>query len=232
MQLDRKLKLYLVLLSLHTTLLVANKAAGGKLFALPHGLVASATVISYMMTFVILDVVAEIYGRAASRFVINIGLVGTGLSVAFFQFAIYLPAAPGWSNQTAFASTLGGSWRIFLAGWTGYMFGQYFDLWSFFSLKRLRWASALPVRAWISMLVGQFFDTVIFITIAFAGIFPLPQAIAGQYLAKLAFATVATPLVVLFVRIGRMYTAEERNEPVRPDKHLKEAVSAQNRTSS
>jgi queuosine precursor transporter len=213
MQWDGRSKFYLVLLSLHTTLLVANKAAGAKLFALPYGLVASATVISYMMTFVILDVIAELYGREASRFVINIGLVGMGLSVTLFQFAIYLPAAPGWPDQAAFASTLGGSWRLLLGGWTAYMFGQYFDLWSFFGLKRLRWTSALPVRAWISMLVGQFFDTVIFITIAFAGRFPLSHAIAGQYLIKLAFAAAATPLVVLFVRIGRLYTTEKRNEP-------------------
>ena len=212
MQWDRKSKFYLVLLSLHTTLLVTNKAAGAKLFALPYGLVASATVISYMMTFVILDIIAELYGREASRFVINIGLVGMALSVALFQFAIYLPAAPGWPDQAAFASTLGGSWRLLLGGWTAYMFGQYFDLWSFFGLKRLRWTSPLPVRAWISMLVGQFFDTVIFITIAFAGRFPLPQAIAGQYLIKLAFAAAATPLVVLFVRIGRIYIAETRND--------------------
>lgn len=209
MHTDSKLKVYLVLLTLHTSLLIASNAAGAKLFALPFGLAASATVISYMLTFVTLDAIAELYGRDSSRFVINIGLASLAVSVLFFQIAIHLPPATGWPDQAAYESTLGASWRIFLGGWMAYMFSQHFDLWSFLALKETRFGRSLAVRSWISTIIGQLLDTIIFITIAFWGTFPLAEAIAGQYAIKLAFATLGTPFVILLVRVGRHFIARE-----------------------
>ena len=55
-------KLFLLLMTLHGSLLITSTVAGSKLFALPFGLSASATVVSYMLTFVVLDTIAELYG--------------------------------------------------------------------------------------------------------------------------------------------------------------------------
>jgi len=208
MKIDTKLRFYLVLMTIHTSLLIASNAAGAKIFALPYGLAASATVISYMLTFVILDTIAELYGRSGSRFVIIIGLASMAISVVFFQIAIVLPPAPFWGNQAGFEGTLGSSWRILLGGWTSYIFSQFLDLWSFLGLKNTRWGSSVSFRAWISMVVGQFFDTLIFMTIAFYGAIPLTSAISGQYLVKVVFATIATPLVPTLVILGRKLAEE------------------------
>jgi len=201
LRLDRRHAYFLLLMALHTSLLVTSTIAGSKVFALPFGLSASATVFSYMLTFVMLDSIAELYGREYSRLVINLGLIGMALSALYYEFAIILTPAPFWHEQRAFEAILGSSWRIWFGGWIAYLVSQYLDLWSFLKLKKI--GGSLVFRAWVSMLLGQLVDTSIFVTIAFYGTDPVGPIIIGQYLVKVLFATVASPLVSGMVAIGR-----------------------------
>src|SRR5215831_15664100 len=204
-----KIKYFLFLMAVHGALLITSTVAGSKVFALPFGFSASATVLSYMFTFVVLDTIAELYGREYSRIVINLGLVGMAISALYFQFTIWLPPADFWTHQGAFETLLSSSWRIWLGGWIAYTISQYFDLWSFLTLKKTQVGQrSLTLRAWVSMLVGQFLDTVVFITIAFAGTVPLGSAIFGQYAVKVIFATFAAPVVSLAVVAGRRWIAQ------------------------
>jgi queuosine precursor transporter len=200
---DNRLRYFLFLMTLHSSLLITSTIAGAKVFALPFGLTASATVLSYMMTFVILVSIAELYGRAYSRFVINLGLLGMAISAVYFEFAIMLPPADFWQEQRALVVILGSSWRIWLGGWTAYLISQYLDLWSFLKLKDLAGGRRLVMRAWLSMLIGQLIDTSIFIVIAFYGTDPVGPLILGQYLVKIIIATFASPLVSVVVSFGR-----------------------------
>jgi queuosine precursor transporter len=210
---DGNLRVYVVLLTIHTSLVVASNAAGGKLIALPLGLAASATVISYMLSFVLLGSIGELFGRALARLVVNLGLAAMALSVAFFELAIHLPAAHFWTHQPAFATVLGSSPRLLAGGWAAYLLGQHLDVWGFFRLKRTRLGGArLWLRSWGSTLLGQLVDTAVFITIAFAGSAPLLRAIAGQYLVKLVIASLTTPLIYLAVAWGRSAMAGPERE--------------------
>lgn len=208
---DARQKYFLCLMTLHSSLLVTSTLAGSKIFALPFGLTASATVLSYMLTFVILDSIAELYGRIYSRFVINLGLLGMAISAAYFQFAIMLPPAEFWNEQRALEVILGSSWRIWLGGWIAYVLSQYLDLWSFLKLKDMaRGRGSLVFRAWASMLIGQLIDTSIFITVAFYGTDPVGSIIIGQYLIKVVIATWASPLVWAAVVFGRKLMGEAK----------------------
>jgi uncharacterized integral membrane protein (TIGR00697 family) len=208
---DIRQKYFLCLMTLHSSLLVTSTTAGSKVFALPFGLAASATVLSYMLTFVILDSIAELYGRIYSRFVINLGLLGMAISAAYFQFAIMLPPAEFWKEQRALEAILGSSWRIWLGGWTAYVLSQYLDLWGFLKLKDMaRGRGSLVFRAWASMLIGQLIDTSIFITVAFYGTDPVGSIIIGQYLTKVVIATCASPLVWVAVVFGRKLMGEAK----------------------
>ena len=211
-----RLKYFLLLMALHGSLLVTSTVAGAKVFALPFGFTASATVLSYMCTFIVLDTIAELYGRQFSRLVINLGLVGMAVSALYFELAIWLPPADGWSHQAAFEMVLNSAWRIWLGGWAAYILSQNLDLWSFLKLKDMVWIGrgSLAFRAWLSMLIGQLLDTLVFMTIAFYGVFPLGSAIVGQYLVKVIFATIAAPLVSIGVWIGRDWI-EKRLSPQR-----------------
>jgi queuosine precursor transporter len=201
---ERRLGYFLCLMTLHSSLLITSTIAGSKIFALPLGLTASATVFSYMLTFVILDSIAELYGRTYSKFVINLGLIGMALSAVYFEFAIILPPADFWKHQNSLEAILGSSWRIWLAGWAAYMLSQHLDLWSFLKLKDVSAGrGSLVFRAWASMLLGQFFDTAVFVTVAFYGVEPISSIIVGQFLIKLVIATCASPLVSVAVLFGR-----------------------------
>ncbi|HXY99106.1 MAG TPA: queuosine precursor transporter [Stellaceae bacterium] len=201
---DKNLRVFVVLLTIHTSLVIASNAAGSKLIALPLGLAASATVISYMLSFVLLGSIAELFGRALARLVVNVGLAAVALSVTFFELAIRLPAAAFWMHQPEFEQVLGSTPRLLAGGWTAYLVGQHLDVWGFFRLKRTRLGGEfLWLRSWGGTLLGQLIDTVIFITIAFAGTAPLLPAIAGQYLVKLVVASLTAPLIYVAVGWGR-----------------------------
>jgi queuosine precursor transporter len=211
---ERRIKFFLFLMTLHGSLLITSTVAGSKLFALPFGLSASATVISYMFTFVVLDAIAELYGAKFSRLVINLGLIGMALSALYFKLTIALPPAGVWPYQQAFETVLGSSWRIWLAGWLAYLASQYLDLWGFLKMRDVTQGRApLAVRAFVGMLVGQFFDTTVFVTVAFYGSFPLGPALVGQYLVKVAIASVGAPLVWLAVFLGKRWAGRADASP-------------------
>ena len=177
----------------------------------------SATVVSYMLTFVILDTIAELYGAALSRLVINLGLVGMALSALYFNLTIALPPAAAWTHQAAFETVLSSSWRIWLAGWFAYLVSQYFDLWGFLKMRDLTHGKApLTLRAFVGMLLGQLCDTAVFVTIAFYGAFPLGPTLLGQYLVKVAVALLGAPLVWLAVIAARRFVGEASNPSEAP----------------
>lgn len=212
-RLTRPLALLVCLASLHTALLVTSMVAGAKLVALPFHLSASATVLSYTLTFVILDTLAELYGPAVSRFVITMGLVAMILAAVYMEVAALLPGPPGIVSQDAYAAVLSNSWRIWLAGWIAYTISQRLDVWSFLLLKRVGGIGAsVAARAWFSLIFGQLIDTALFITIAFAGTTALLPVIAGQYAVKIVIATVTIPLVSLAVALGRRFIARDTHE--------------------
>lgn len=202
----KELRLFIYLLTAHTALLITSNAAGAKMIAVPGGLAASATVLSYMFSYVVLASIAELFGRSFSKLVINVGLGAVAGSVLFFELAIALPAASFWPNQDAFETVLGSTWRILAGGWTAYWIGQQIDVWGFFRIRETRWgAKFLWLRSWGSIAFSQLIDTIIFMTIAFGGVFPLLPAITGQFLIKIIIGTIATPLVYVLVGAGRSY---------------------------
>jgi uncharacterized integral membrane protein (TIGR00697 family) len=208
---DKNIRVFIVLTTIHTSLVISSNAAGSKLIALPAGLAASATVISYMLSFVLLGSIAELFGRAYARLVVNLGLAAMAISVGFFELAIHLPAAGFWTHQEAFEQVLGSAPRLLLGGWSAYLLGQHLDVWGFFLIKRTRFGGQqLWLRSWGSTLIGQLIDTAVFITIAFAGAVPLLATILGQYLVKLCIATATTPIIYAAVGWGRATMAEAR----------------------
>lgn len=195
----RDLSVYVWLLSLHTSLLIASNAGGAKMIAVAGGLAASATVFSYSITFPICDVINELFGRRAARLAVNVGLAGLIVSVVFFQISIAAPSASFWTGQDAYVQTLGLGPRILLGGWLSYLVGNHIDVTVFHWIRRMTGEQYFWVRKNVSTAVSQAVDTVIFMTVAFYGVFPIATAIPGQYLLKLGVAALCTPLSALVI---------------------------------
>jgi len=193
----KKQTLFIWLLTLHSALLIASNAAGAKMIRVTDHLAASATVFSYSATFLIIAIIVEFFGRQAAKLTIAVGLAALVLSVAFFSIAIAAPPAAFWHNQAAYQSTLGPTLRMLVGGWVAYLCSQMLDVAVFWIIRKVTNGKYLWLRALGSMVVSQFFDTVIFMTITFYGMFPLMDGIMGQYLLKVVIAVTVTPLMYL-----------------------------------
>ena len=146
---------------------------------------------------------------------VNLGFIVVVLSALFFRLAIILPAAPFWEGQGAFVTVLGSNLRLVAASLAAYLISQYHDIWAFLFWKEKTAGRHLWIRNNMSTGVSQLLDTVIFITLAFAGTgTPLLSLIFGQYVIKLVIALCDTPLVYAMVFMTKKYCAEKEKPMV------------------
>ena len=152
--------------------------------------------ILFPLTYLIGDVLTEVYGVRVARRVILLGFACNLLAVGAIQAAVHLPAADFWAeNDAAFGDTLGTTWRIFVASLVAYLIGELVNSTLLARLKVVTGGSFLWFRTITSTIFGQGIDTVLFVSIAFAGTgAPLGEAILTTWVIKVAWETAATPL--------------------------------------
>jgi hypothetical protein len=178
-----------------TCLLTANTIAA-KLIAV-GGLVLTAGIVIFPVSYVIGDVLTEVWGYAATRRVIWLGFACNALMVSAVWLGGELPAAPFWSGQAAYQEILGQAPRILAASFAAYLVGEFAYA---FVLAKLKIATAgrwLWLRTIGSTVVGQGLDSVVFVTLAFAGAVPagaLAGIVAAQWVVKVGYEAAATPL--------------------------------------
>lgn len=153
-------------------LLISNIAAT-KLIALPVGpwhLVFDGGAILFPFTYVLGDVLSEVYGFVRARRVIVLGFAMSFLASAVFWIVGQAAPAEGYENQEAFLAVLGFVPRIVAASLAGFLVGQLLNAWVLVKIKQ-KWG---PDHLWIRLLgstvVGEAVDTLVFCTIAFYGV--------------------------------------------------------------
>ena len=162
----------------------------------------SGAMVLFPITYIFGDVFTEVYGFAASRRAIWLGFFGTALLYAVSALVIALPADPAWHNQTAFVTVFGFLPRLLAASLTAYWAGEFANSYTLARLKVLTRGRHLWTRTVGSTVVGQAVDTVLVITLAFAGRLPahtLLAIIGESYLLKVAYEVLATPLTYLVI---------------------------------
>ena len=178
-----------------TCLLTANTIAA-KLISL-GGVVLTAAVVIFPLSYVVGDVLTEVWGYGAARRVIWLGFACNAVMVAAVWAGGALPPAPFWKGQGAYEEILGQTPRILGASFVAYLMGEFSNAFVLAKLKILTRGRWLWTRTIGSTLVGQALDTVVFVTLAFAGAVPagvLTGIIAAQWAAKVAYEAAATPL--------------------------------------
>jgi hypothetical protein len=197
--------LFAILVGLNVALLVASNAAGAKMIALPLGMSASATVLPYILSFVVTDLINEYFGKSGAKLAVHIGFGTVVVSAVLFSLALHAPPAVGWHGQEAFQAVFGLSPRILLGGWLAYLSSQYLDVSIFQRIRAITGERKFWLRKNGSTLVSQFIDSIVFMSVAFYGVFPLGQAILGQYLIKVAIVLLETPLSYLALSATRRF---------------------------
>lgn len=190
-----------------TCLIVANIIAV-KLIDV-FGLILPAAVIVFPISYIVGDVLTEVYGYAASRRVIWLGFFCNLIAVAAVWLGGLLPPASFWPGQDAYEAILGFAPRLLLASFIAYLIGEFANSLVLAKMKVATNGRWLWLRTIGSTLVGQGLDSAIFISIAFAGVIPfdaLTSAIVTQWLFKVAYEVMATPLT--YVVVNRLKRAE------------------------
>ncbi len=194
---------YLALLAcVYSGSLVLAAVLASKIIAIGP-LVVPAGVLAYSLTFLVTDVIGEIWGKQRAQTVIVGGFITLVLVFLLTGISIFWPPATIWPHQRAYETILGSSARIMIASLIAYLFSQYHDVWAFSLLRQLTTERFLWLRNNASTIVSQLLDSVVFITIAFYGVMPLVPLILGQWVVKVGIALLDTPLVYLLVYLVR-----------------------------
>ena len=217
----RKTNENLILLNtLFTTALIVSNVVTAKLFhtgiilfgvnvALPGAAVC------YACTFLLTDVIGEIWGRREASKSILYGFVSQLFASALILFTEYLPAEDP-AMQEAYSKLLGQNLLFVTASLVAYTVSQFWDVWFFHRIRN--WYLATHGRTtaarWIwnnaSTMTSQILDTVFFIGIVFGLGFrwfwlpgmrkALAATMVGQYLFKFILALLDTPFFYLMTR--------------------------------
>ena len=180
-------------------MLVVSNILAVKLVVVWHYTVP-AGVLPFAATFLLTDLIAEKWGRAQAQRTIWTAFYTSLIVLVPITIAVHWKEAFPSDLFDSFDDVLGLAPRIVLASFTAYLISQHHDVIAFHFWRRLTQGKYLWLRNNASTVVSQFIDTVIFITIAFAGrsdVPPLMSLIVGQYVVKIIIAALDTPLMYL-----------------------------------
>lgn len=172
----------------------------------------SAAEFLFPLTYICGDVFTEVYGYGASRRAIWLGFFAMALLAAMGQFAVWLPPAPEWKGQEAFATVFSLVPRFAVASLVAYWAGEFTNSYTLAKLKILTGGRWLWTRTVGSTVTGQAVDTAVVVLVAFAGTQSpamLVRMILSSYAIKVAVEVVATPITYLVV--GWLKQAEASN---------------------
>lgn len=156
----------------------------------------------FPITYIFGDVFVEVYGYGASRRAIWIGFFSAALLAVMALITTALPAAPQFQNQEAFEKVFGFVPRVLIGSLVAYWSGEFANAFVMSKMKVITKGRYLWTRTIGSTLVGQLVDTVIVISVIFAGtqsFETMANMIFVGYFAKVAYEAAATPLTYLVV---------------------------------
>ena len=187
---------YLFVVSIFITCLITSNIIAVKLVNI-FGLLLPAAILIFPISYIIGDVLTEVYGYRQARRVIWLGFFCNLIAVLAIWLGQILPAASFWDGQAAYERILGYTPRLLGASFLAYLVGEFANSFVLAKMKIATKGRWLWTRTIGSTLVGQGLDSVVFITLAFAGTIPLTGlavAIVVQWLSKSAYEAIATPL--------------------------------------
>jgi len=187
---------FIIVVALFITCLITANIIAVKLISV-FGLVLPAAIIIFPISYILADVLTEVYGYRQARRVIWLGFSCNLVLVVAIWLGQLLPGAPFWDGQAAYERILGYTPRILAASFVAYLVGEFSNSFVLAKMKIATSGRWLWTRTIGSTLVGQLLDSLVFITLAFGGTIPLSalvSAITTQWLAKSTYEAAVTPV--------------------------------------
>jgi uncharacterized integral membrane protein (TIGR00697 family) len=189
------------LIHVFVVVLIISNLVGPKITAIGPFRVSGAQWL-FPITYIFGDVFTEVYGYAASRRAIWTGFFASALLTVMGLFVVWLPPAPEFHDQQAFATVFNFVPRTIAASLSAYWCGEFAN--SFVMAKMKLWTNGkyLWTRTIGSTLVGQAVDTTVVMILIFGGSVSLgtiANLIGSGYLFKVTYEILATPMTYAVV---------------------------------
>ena len=175
-------------------------------------LAVEAGIFAFLLLVVTSSSVAELHGQKTAGRLVLIGFIPLIASLLLSLFVLAIPASPDMQPErlSAFETIMGGTPRIWLGGILAYGISTFLNVTIFSRLKASEGTGLLWLRSAVASALSQIVDTLIFITVAFYGVFPIQELIVGQMIAKVVLSAVLVPpFVYAFVAFGRSLDASK-----------------------
>ncbi len=192
---------FVLIAAIFITCLITANITAVKLIRV-FGLTVPAAIIIFPISYIVGDVLTEVYGYRQARLTIWLGFFCNLIAVVAIWLGQVLPAATFWDGQAAYERILGYTPRLLAASFLAYLVGEFANSFVLAKLKIATGGRWLWTRTIGSTLVGQGLDSLVFITLAFVGTIPLEglrSAILTQWLVKSAYEAAVTPLTYAVV---------------------------------
>tara|TARA_X000001036_G_scaffold57231_1_gene46964 strand:- start:166 stop:822 length:657 start_codon:yes stop_codon:yes gene_type:complete len=194
--------------SLITCNLIANKFVtidlGFKTF------IVSAGILAYPVTFIVTDLISELYGQKKANQVVFSGFIASVFVLLFLWLGGQFNAIPSSVvNDDTYNAVFKNAWRIIAASMVAYLFAQSIDVRLFHFWKKLTNGKHLWLRNNASTIASQLIDTTLVISILFIGVWNSEQLINGiidGWIFKMMIAFIDTPIIygIIFLLKGRI----------------------------
>lgn len=182
--------------ALFITGLLTSNILGSKIIQI-FGLQMPSATIAYALTYLMTDVVGELYGKKEADRLVFLGFCSLIVSTLIIRLAIILPSS---NDSTAFNQIFNSTTRIIFGSLAGYIVSQTIDVFIFHKIRQIS-VKYKFIRNNVSTIISQFFDTVVFSFVAFYGVVPkISPLIWGVFLAKVILALSDTPFFYLLTR--------------------------------
>ncbi|MDD3804016.1 MAG: queuosine precursor transporter [bacterium] len=190
-----------IIAGLFVAVLIISNIVSVKILRLGFLTFDGGTII-FPLTYIFGDILTEVFGYEKSRKIIWVGFFSCVLmSLTFFIVGI-LPSDADWRLQQSYSDILGMVPRIVIASLIAYLFGEFSNSIVLSKMKIKTKGRLLFLRTIASTLVGQIFDTGLFVLIAFAGIYEPKLLISialSNYIFKVFVEAAMTPVTYLAV---------------------------------
>ena len=176
------------------------------------GISLTGGLIVFPISYIINDCVCEVWGFQKARL-----LIWTGFAMNFFFVAMgalcdWIPGAPYWTNEAGFHAIFGLTPRVAAASFVAFIVGSFANAYVMSKMKIRDKGRNFSLRAILSTIVGESFDSVIFFPLALGGVVPteeLPKLMLWQVLLKTVYEVVALPITIRIVKALKEHEGED-----------------------
>ncbi len=199
LKLSKELRLN-ILFGLFIGGLIGMNVLGGKIISLGPFSVSVAFAI-VPLSFLITDIVTEVYGKKLSRQWIFSGVITLFVFLLFILLFVALPPAARFTQNREYTAIFGTSARIVAASITAFLLSEFSDVWTFLFVRNKTHKKFLWLRTNISNSISMIIDTFAFMYLAFYMLTPkftalfVLQMIIPYLIFKIVWGMVSSPLV-------------------------------------